>query len=85
MWSLPFDFPDRNCLGITRIPQDCRVSLEIFRTVVEEQWSDRSSHCCVDGPIQSVTERCGQIWAQVSHTKTRENVRINMCPETFNL
>jgi hypothetical protein len=26
-----------------------------------------------------------KIWARVPHTKTSKNVRINLCPETFNL
>jgi hypothetical protein len=35
--------------------------------------------------LQSITEKCGQIWVRVPHTETRKIVHINMCPTTFNL
>jgi hypothetical protein len=35
--------------------------------------------------IQSITERCGQILVTSVTYQNKKKVRINMCPETFNL
>jgi hypothetical protein len=34
---------------------------------------------------QGVTERCGKNFGTSPHTKTRKDVHMNMCPETFNI
>jgi hypothetical protein len=33
--------------------------------------------------MQSVTKKCGKLWARVPHTQIRKVVHINMSPETF--